>query len=195
MVFDRRTAESDAVLRLQHTGGFGDLRAGVFDGLGFVEHDVIELDVFQDQHIAAERAVGRQNQMVLLEFGPQLGPFEPGVLEDFHVRRELLGFLLPVEQQRLGDDDQRRPLFLGPFSPGFQESQHLDRFAETHVVREAAAEPEVFKELQPADAFALVRPEFALERGGLLDLLNAFEIPQPLAGVGELCIVVDGRLS
>ena len=60
--------------------------------------------------------------------------------EDAHaqVRRETGRFLQPVVDKRRGRYNQRRPcfaLFLGVL----QKSQHLQRFTESHVVRQNAA--------------------------------------------------------
>jgi hypothetical protein len=53
-----------------------------------------------------------------------------------------------------------------PAAMAFEECQHLHRLAKAHVVGKAASDAELFQELEPAKALALVRPQRRAERFG-----------------------------
>src|ERR1700693_431760 len=91
----------------------GRLRAGVLDRLGLVENRVIELDVLEDEDVAAQRAVGRQDDGVGAEEPGAAPPRAPRagrarVIEDLQSRREAGRLLLPVEDERLRSHDETR---------------------------------------------------------------------------------------
>jgi hypothetical protein len=97
MVFHRRAAEGESMRASQQAHGFGRFCSRVFDGLRFVEHEVIELDVFESSGVAAQSAVCRQHQIVAGEIAH--APRCAGVIEHAQLRSEALGFLLPIEDQ------------------------------------------------------------------------------------------------
>ena len=53
MVLDRRAAQREPVPAAQQAGRLRRLPCGVLDGLRFVEHRVVEGDVFQHRGVAA----------------------------------------------------------------------------------------------------------------------------------------------
>ena len=67
VVLHRRAAERQTMRAAQQAHRFGGSRGGVLDGLRFVQHHVIELDLGQLRGIAQQRAVGGQHQVVLRE--------------------------------------------------------------------------------------------------------------------------------
>src|ERR1700683_4976225 len=103
MVLHGRAGKRQAVIGAEKAGGLGGFAAGVFDRLGFIENHVIESDVAPLGDVVAERAVGGEDQIEILEM---IGGFEAvggGVIEDAKLRREFRGLLLPVEDQGSGD--------------------------------------------------------------------------------------------
>src|SRR5690606_15914221 len=67
---------------------------------------------------------------------------------------------LPVEDERLRHDDERRPPHA--FLPAsLEQREHLDRLAEAHVVGETAAETELAQELEPAEPLLLIAAQLA----------------------------------
>ena len=64
MVFHGRAAQRQTVASAQQAGRLGRFGVRVLDGLGFVEHNVIELDVLETHGIAAQRAVGGEHHIV-----------------------------------------------------------------------------------------------------------------------------------
>ena len=151
---------------------------GIFDRLGFVEDDVVEFDVFEKGGVAAEGAVGGDDQIIV---GEMVGGFEAidaGVVENPQCGGEAFGFFLPVEDEGFGDDDEGRVQGSGfrvqEFTGG-EEGEDLHGFAEAHVIGEAAAEAEAFQESEPAQAIFLVGAELADEVFGGFDGRYAFE--------------------
>ena len=75
----------------------------------------------------------------------------------------------PVEDQRAGDDRQRRPLGLAVGPPPLQERQDLDRLAQAHVVGQDAAEAEPLEVVEPAQPLALIGAQLAVEARGRIE--------------------------
>ena len=73
MILHRRAAERQAMRAAQQAHRLGRRGARVLDRLRFVEHHVIELDVRQPRGIAAQRAVGGQDQIVRREVARRRG--------------------------------------------------------------------------------------------------------------------------
>ena len=91
----------------QQPRGFGRFGVGVLDGLGLVEHDVVELHVLKLQRVAPQRSVGSHDRVISRE--TVAGARQASVIEHAQLRREARGFLHPVEDQRLGDHHQGWP--------------------------------------------------------------------------------------
>ena len=185
MVLHRGTGEGQALASLQAPRGGGRLARGVLDGLGLVEDHQVEVDLRELGLVSAEGAVGREEDVRRLGAVQCLQAVGARVVHDPEVGGEALGLGAPVEDHRAGRDHERGPaLFAAPCS--VQEvGEDLDRLAETHVIREAAAQPQVAELLQPAKPLALVGAEFADERLGLVHGHGGGGFAQEGAKVGE----------
>ena len=119
-----------------------------------------------------------------------------GVFEHTKRRREPGRFLPPVEHDRSRRDDERgKAVGLGLRVPaGREERKDHHRLAETHVVREAAAETESLQEEQPAEPFALIAAQRALERRRRFRGRDAIERFQLRAGARERVVPRSLRL-
>ena len=154
MIFHGRAAKRQPVASAQQTRGFGRFGAGVLDGLRFVEHHVIELDVLELRGVAAQRAVGGQHHIVIGE--AMHIARQAGMIEHPQLRSEAGRLLLPVEHQRFGDHHQRWTGQVARRAAGFQQRQHLRGLAHAHVIGQTAAETETAQKVHPADAVPLV---------------------------------------
>src|SRR5713101_6682426 len=81
-ILDWRSRQSQTMLRFKQPRRLRGLRGRILDGLSFVEDDCVEWDVLQQQDIAAQRAVRRQNNVVIVNLAPPVLPFASGVIED-----------------------------------------------------------------------------------------------------------------
>src|SRR4029079_10785662 len=90
----------------------------------------------------------------------------PGVISDPQLGGEAGGFVLPVEYERAGHDNDRRqrPVACVQLTAGLEKGQHHDRLAEPHIVGEATAELKSTQEIAPAEALAPALPPRASER-------------------------------
>ena len=93
---------------LQQPRGLGRHRAGVLDGLRFVENEIIEPHTPEIRRIVAQCTVGGQDEIVILEMPEASQAQVSGVIKHAQARRETRGLLFPIENQRSGDDGQRR---------------------------------------------------------------------------------------
>ena len=191
VVFDRRAADGQAVPAAQEPGGLGRLALGVLDRLGLVEHDVVELEVGELGDVGAQGAVGGDDQVVLGEPLAEGMAARSGVVEHLEPGRELGGLLDPVENQRAGHDGQARPLGLAAEPPPLKQGQHLDRLAQPHVVGQDAAEAESLEVVEPAQPFALVGPQLAVEARRLVERHDPLELAEVLADLLEGRVDLD----
>jgi len=106
VVLDGGSGEGEAMVAFDEADGFGGFGGGVFDGLGFVEDDVIELDILEELDIPAEGAVGGDDDVVIHEGLAMAGAFDAGVVEEAEFWSKTVGFGDPVEDERFGDDDE-----------------------------------------------------------------------------------------
>ena len=157
MVFNGGAGHDDAVLGIENARGFGGIAGGVFDSLGFVKDDGGKFEILEIDDVAAEGTVGGESDIVFADCSAKTGG--AGVVKNLELGSEAAGFGFPVEEQGFGDDDEiGREFFAGgaAFAVELEEREHLDGFADAHIVSEAAAEADGFKEKQPGEAFALV---------------------------------------
>jgi hypothetical protein len=89
----------------QQTRRLGRFGLFVLDRLRLVENHVVEDLVFKVQSIAAQRSVCGQNHIVAGEL--VLIARTAGVVEHAQLRREPLDLLLPIEDERFGNHNQR----------------------------------------------------------------------------------------
>ena len=112
--------------------------------------------------VAHRGAVGRDHHVGVGDLGRDLvgrGAVRAVVHDDAQPRREARGFRGPVADDRRRRDHQRRPVA----SAGEQVREHRRRLAETHVEREAAAEPDRVEEAEPRQRLGLVAAQLADE--------------------------------
>ena len=79
---------------------------GVFDGLAFVEDDVVEGLVLQGFDVAHQGAVGGEDEVVFGEVGGVAVAVGAGQGIDAQVGGEFFGFELPVVDERGRGDDE-----------------------------------------------------------------------------------------
>ena len=167
-VFERRAGEGQAMVGFQLFDRLRDLRARVLDELGFVENHGPEGEFLEFLQVAPQQGVIGDDQVVLRNLFAQIVA-RGAAFEHQHLQpgREAVGFAPPVVQHGRGADDERgfrvfAVSLLEPRQPG----EGLERFAQTHVVGEDAAEADLGEMAQKIEAVLLVRPQFGLDGGG-----------------------------
>ena len=98
-------------------------------------------------------------------------PAWSGEIEHTQARGESRGLLLPVEDQGTRNDDQHGAL---PFA--IEQGQDLYGFAESHIVRKAAAESKLPEKPQPGESFALIIAQSAGKTRRRIRRLNASKV-------------------
>ena len=93
------------------------LGARVLDRLRLVEDHVVEGDVLQERRVAPQRAVGGEDQVAAVECPRLPRAVEAGVIAHPQPRGEAGRLLLPVEDERAGNDDERGLLRLTAGAP------------------------------------------------------------------------------
>ncbi len=86
-------------------------------------------------------------------------------------------FGFPVGQQRCGQHQQGRLLAASLFQYQ-QQGNDLHGLAQTHVVGQAGAEPQLRQQPQPIDTGFLIRAQVGLEGAAGIDGLERFRCPQ-----------------
>ena len=105
-VLEGGAGEGEAVVGVDLLDGDGDLGGGVLDELGLVEDDVVELGLPVADDVAAQRAVGGEDDVVIRQGRRFFDAGVAGVVEHPQRRGELACLLDPVEHQALGHDHQ-----------------------------------------------------------------------------------------
>ena len=185
-------------------------RPCILDGLGFVEDDHVPLQLLEPRQPEGHRVTGDDQVSAGERFGwgfARGGQFFGRRLSRMRVshrerRRELLDFGLPVGDERRRDDQQaglaiREWCFVGgvrglrtaiPFEHQ-QQRQHLDGFAQAHVVGQTRAQAQLVHEPEPMRPLLLVWTQLRLQfrvrirfgrRARLLHFVEQF--PETLAG-------------
>src|SRR5438552_5595963 len=167
MIFDRCAAQRQPVPALQETHRLRRFRVGILDGLGLVENAIVEEHILEEQGVAAQRAIGGEDDVVVLEMVAAALTANAAMVEYTQLRREAGGLLFPVKDQRARGNNQRRleasarTLAVGlavsaKLPARVEQGQHLYRLTQPHVIGEAAAEPEPLQKVQPAEPILLV---------------------------------------
>src|SRR5262245_8260810 len=105
MVLDRRPAQRQAMIAFQQSRGLRRGRVRVLDRLRLVENDVIEPRVLKQNRVSSQRAVGGQDQIVIVEMLKVLFlSCLAGVFEHAQTRSKSRSLLLPVKDQRFRDN-------------------------------------------------------------------------------------------
>ncbi|MNL21589.1 hypothetical protein D3C87_1428870 [compost metagenome] len=131
----------------------------------------------QHVEVAPQQRVARDHHVRRGDLLEQVAA--PRAVQDqaLEVGREARELLLPVEDDRGGRDQQRRPLVPGCLLAQ-QEGDRLDRLAQAHVVGEDAVEAVVGQEAQVIEAPALVLAQLADEGLGHAHLGDPREVAQ-----------------
>ena len=104
---------------------------------------------------------------------------DPGFLRK--PRRKARRFLLPVEDERFGNNTSGGLFTLGSrtqLAAGFPQRKHLRSFSDSHIVRQATAKGESAQKAHPTHTFALRFLQLASETGRLIggrDLLKVLQ--------------------
>jgi len=180
-VFQRRAGERQAIFGFELLDRLRDLGARVFDELRLVQNHRAERELLQFLQIAPEQRVIGHNQIVLRNLFAQIVPgraaFEH---EHLQTRREPLRLAPPVVQHgRRTDDEGRLGIFRVALLEPPQPGQCLQRFAQTHVVGQNAAQLDLREMTEKIEAVLLIRTQVGLQSGGQLHRGNALEVPHP----------------
>src|SRR5947208_670699 len=198
-VLDRRAGECDAETGAESTGGPGGARGGVLDVLRLVESRHRPVDGAQDFRVAAEEAVGGDDQRAgrrPLELRRRTGAARAVVAHDGQRGREAGDLALPVADHRGRAHEKRITPVLGTRRAAVeQEGEELDRLPEPHVVGETGAEAEVGHPGEPGKPPLLIGAERAAEIPGDGDAVRAEPPAQPGNYARELPLGddVDGQ--
>ena len=188
MVLHRRSGEREPLRRPQPPGGLRPLGARVLDRLRLVEHGHLPLLRAQHLDVALQQGVRRQHHVVAGYLREALGTVGAGEREHSQMRNESRDLGTPVRRDARRRDDQHRfcEASRGLFDRDVREQ--LDRFAQTHVVGQHAAEIVACEQLQPGDAALLILAQRTFEgprhhrrRHGLFVGERADEIAQARA--------------
>ena len=128
---------------------------------------------------------------MLGNFGKALLALRPVQRQHPEVGGEAGGFVFPVEDQRGGQDDQGRLVETARFLFHQQVGQGLRRLAEAHVVGQDAGQLVGAQELQPGQAFALIRPQVEAKAGRGLDIGNALGGKQALGQGHDVALAAE----
>ena len=186
------------MLRAQQPRRLGRRRCRVLDRLRLVEDDVVELDVLQMADVPPQRAIRREDDVVLGQLVEAVSPPLAAVVEHAQPRSKACRLALPVEHERSRHDDERRlrgaAFTLSLFAPRFQGSQDHDGLAEPHFVGQAAAKAKAPQELEPRERVGLVVTQGAAEARRRFHGLDALEAHQFLPHARKSLVAGNGRL-
>ncbi len=150
-----------------HLEGAGELHGclaalggHVFDRLGLVEDDRLPPDRGKQLAVLLQKAVAANDQVERPQPLQNFFPLVSAVDDAPERRREFSGLALPVQTDRGGGDDERRPVR----SHGEDLGQRLHRFSQTHVVGKAGPHAPVSQAVQPVEPLYLVAAQFGLQR-------------------------------
>ncbi len=166
MVFQRRAGEADVARGAQTEQRAARLGARVFHLLRLVQHDQRERLPAQGDHIARQQRVAGQHDVLRAELGKLLRALRPVQGQHAQRRREAGDLRLPVRNQAGRHHDQRRLAQRAALFQRQQVGDQLQRLAQPHVVGEYAADAGLGQCVEPAQAFALVRPQLHREPVG-----------------------------
>ncbi len=195
-IFQGRAGEGEADFAGKLLHRLGDLRAGVFDELRFVENNGVEFIALQVLEVAPEqRVVGDDDVEVgdlLAHLVARRAAFKH---EHGHIRREFFHLAFPVVHHRGGAHDQARigfPAFFPVLEP-LNIDERLERFAEAHIVGEDAAEAHGLQMAEKFEARMLVRPQFGKDALGQVVGGNALELLDAVAEFLRLFVIAELR--
>ena len=164
-VFDGRARQGKAHAGRQALCGARHLGERVFNVLGLIEHHTgkVLLDVLVD--IAAHEVIRCYNHIMLGHAGDLHATLRLGAHNGAHIERGRKALQLggPVVHKRRGTHHKRG--FSVPRLHARQDMcDHLERFAQAHVVGQDAAKAQVFERAEPLVSVDLVAAHRCLER-------------------------------
>src|ERR1700722_13430662 len=106
MILHGRAAEREPMLSLQKPDRFSRFTRAVFDGLGFVENQVIKFVILEEHRVIAAGAVGGDDEIVVAEIVGGFFAQRASMIENADSRRKSRRLRLPVEHKRPRDDNQ-----------------------------------------------------------------------------------------
>ncbi|MFT6178148.1 MAG: hypothetical protein ACJA16_005478 [Akkermansiaceae bacterium] len=191
VVFDRGAGEANAVAASEFAGCFADFGRGVFDMLGLVEDDELELVFFKFFDVALDEREGGDDEVGVGDVGEEF--FALGAVEDdaFEGRGKFFGLGKPVGDDGGGGYDEdgagvARVLHAENVGEG------LEGFSKAHVIGEDAVELVLGEKLEPLGARFLVVSQFGLEAFGSDELFGFdFFCVEAFAEVFELGRGID----
>ena len=164
-VFDGRARQGKAHADRQALCGARHLRERVFNVLGLFEHHTgkVPLDVLVD--IAPHKVIRRYNHVVLGNAGNLHATLGLGAHNGAHVERRGKALQLggPVVHKRRRAH-HKRGLSVPRFHARQDMCDHLQRFAQAHIVGQDAAEAQVLERAEPLVAVDLIAAQCGLER-------------------------------
>ena len=189
-VFDGRARQGKAHAGRQALGSAGHLGERVFNVLGLVEHHAgkVLLDVFVD--VAAHEIIRRHHHVVLGGTGNLNATLGLGAHDGAHINRggKALQLGSPVVHERRGAH-HKRGLNVPRLHARQNVRDHLQRFAQAHIVGQDAAKAQVLKRAEPLIAVDLVATQCGLERGGHRKVHLAERV-QALDGTEERSVAI-----
>ena len=189
-VFDGRSRQGKAHAGRQALGGARHLGERVFNVLGLVEHHAskVLLDVFVD--VAAHEVIRRHDHVVLGHASDLHTALSLGAHNGAHIKRggKALQLGSPVVHERRGAH-HKRGLGIPRFHARQNVRDHLQSFAQAHIVGQDAAKAQVLKRAEPLIAVDLVATQRSLERGGHRKVHLAERV-QTLDGAAERGVAI-----
>ena len=191
VVLQRRPGQTQAMARLEPAHDLGPLAACILDGLRLVENQQVIAMLGQLSRIAPQQGIRRKHDVMIRNLGETA--FALGPVQRKHAQRrgETRCFVAPVEDQRSGQDDQRRTVKAPRFLLEQQMRQGLRGLAQAHVVGQDAGELVPTQKLQPGQAFPLVGAELKPQAAGGLDVGNALRSDQLLGHGHDIGLTVE----
>ncbi|MGY4313491.1 hypothetical protein ACVWW1_002794 [Bradyrhizobium sp. JR3.5] len=166
-------------------------RVGILDGLSLVQHRDVPFTREQHLVIARDQWIGRQNKIVIadrFETLPAVGTMQD---ENPQAWGELARLVEPVGHQACGSDDDRRIRQMTARLLQRQQRQDLDGLAQSHVVRQHAAQAAFPEQVEPSHALRLVMPQGRIEIGWQDRIRQSAGAEQPCHAAKTICSSKD----
>jgi hypothetical protein len=156
MVLHRGTRQGDRISGIDLLRRAVNFRFLVLYILRFIEDKIAELHLLKKSKIAAQKCVGRNDNIALEIEMDLLVSFESVMHFNGQVRRKLFNLVFPVSQQRRRcDNENRKCQFLLLFQT-LQKGERLEGFSQSHIVRQDAAETETLQKSEPVQPLLLI---------------------------------------
>ena len=189
-VFDGRARQGKAHAGRQTLCGARHLRERVFNVLGLVEHHAgkVLLDVLVD--IAPHKVIRRYNHVMLGHAGNLHAALGLGAHDGAHIERRGKALQLggPVVHKRRGAHHERW-FDVSRLHARQNMSDHLQRFAQAHIIGQNATKAQMLKRAEPLVAVDLVATQCGLERDRHRKVHLAERI-QALGGATECSVAI-----